>query len=154
MPEEHRSECPAIDPRKLNALRIATQKRKDRNMKLSDLPNVLRIMADRIEESGLQDRKVRFSIDSYDKIETREELAKWAAFMHESGSPPKVTRSGESVWLNAFGNISFTMFFKAGLLGGKVIEVIEDDDAGLAQLLSEVEQPVEDLLGTTVRIAD
>lgn len=113
-------------------------------MKLTDVPNRLRELADAIELADFQDRNVHVSIDSYDRIATRDELALWANFIKQQAGKCSVVRQSDSRWLKGNdGNVDIQMFFERGLLGGKVVEVVEDDDAGLASLLAEAEVPAE-----------
>lgn len=104
-------------------------------MKVSDLPARLRELADRIEAAELPEGRIRLEIGSYDKhVDTRDKLRQWARFL---GTGVDVLASGGNVWLSTYGDITASIFFTPGLLGGKRVETFIDDRAGLAALLAE-----------------
>lgn len=114
------------------------------SIKPSELANELRKLADRVDAAELQEQhKVYVSLTVHG-VDTREALSQWAAFM---GEPKLMQLNGDSNAIRVYGwhkgnPIDITVFYKAGLLGGAVRQVADDNETGLAALMAEM-QPME-----------
>lgn len=109
-------------------------------MKASNVPAFLRELADRFEAAGFDpDASVKVDLGC-DTVTSRPELAKWVEFC---GTPLEVKTAESTSWLSRYAwssssdTFGVSVHFTPGLLGGKVIEVNRDDDAGLAKLMAE-----------------
>lgn len=105
-------------------------------MLTSELPTVLRELADRFEAAPLPDTRVCVDIKAHQPCEWRYELAQWLALI---GDNAKVISSGGHSWVATpyGGDIRITRFFKPGLLGGKEVITHVDDSDALPKLREE-----------------
>jgi len=108
-------------------------------MNTTSLPTKLRELADRIEAAGVTEGGgCSISLSVYG-VESREEVARWARLI---GSSVEVMSDIHGSYLrkwdfNSDDRVGFVVRFPGGLLGGKVRTVVDDDAAGLAELLNQ-----------------
>ncbi len=109
-------------------------------MNASELPQVLRELADRIEAAEVSG--VRCNIDfTIHGVSSRGELAKWAKLI---GPEAEVVNSQHTNYLRTYpwrSGIGFGVHYTPGLLGGGVKTIVSDDKRGLTKLIAESEAP-------------
>jgi len=111
-------------------------------MNIAEFPACLRELADQIEAANLPgDLSVELDIGlglSGEGITDRETLARVARLI---GGDTEVQhgihgRNYLRHWSRLLGGISWSAWFVAGLLGGRVVSTVNDDEAGLRELMS------------------
>jgi hypothetical protein len=109
-----------------------------KTMNLSDLPSVLRDLADRFEQAGLEDTSVRVEISASTQCQSREDLARWLPLVGDSAQLHR-TDGVANAWIASpiMSDVRITRHFKPGLLGGREVVTLVDDTAGLVKLREE-----------------